>query len=142
MSREGVGELMMSRRQVLQGLVAGAGVSMLPACGWLGEDHPALPEARARLGAVARRYFNGGLEPAGRLGEAWVGRFDSDGAVRADLEQTFSPLADIRSTREMVEALRKAVAEDFERVELVAVDGWRLSVTELRVAAVAYLVVG
>jgi len=141
MSRQGEGEFVITRRQVLQGLVAGAGVSMLPACGWLGEDHPALPEVRARLGAVARRYFNGDLEPAARLGEFWVARFDSDEAVRADLEQTFAPLADIRSPRGMVEALRKAVTEDFEQVELVAVDGWRLSVTELRVAAVAYLVV-
>lgn len=139
MSASGADEFVVTRRQVLHGLVAGLGVSMLPACGWFGEDHPALPEVRVRLGSVARRYFNGDLEAAQRLGESWVSRFDDVEAVREDLEQTFAPLAGIRSTQSVVEALEAAVVSDFEKVELVSLDEWQLSITELRVAAVAFL---
>jgi hypothetical protein len=78
-----------------------------------------LPAATAALERIGRRYL--GTVPAER-----------DVAILRSQLGVFATPADVLAK---VAALEQAVRSDFERGEVVALDGWILSRTELRAAA-------
>jgi hypothetical protein len=129
-----------TRREVLKGLAALLGASALPAC----DRNPAvdpssLPETAADLAEVARLYFGDDLQAARAVGEAYLGEFAEPEVARADLEATFSPLADEPDAAAVASELDAASLRDFEGAVLTSLYGWQLGTTELRVAAVARL---
>ena len=136
----GTGGFHVTRRQVLKGLAAALGAAALPGCGGgppLGDD--ALPDGAAELDAVARTYFEGDLEAARVVGEAYLNGFDSADEARADLERSFEPVRDIEDAKEVVAELENALLADFEDAAIYSLAGWQLGLTELRVAAIARL---
>ena len=126
-------DLALSRRSLL---VAGGGAATAAAlalCGFSGQaGHPVALDARLEAYLVA-----GNFSPY--LGERYLrsAGLPADGAFESLVEAT-APLV---SPGKIKEVLLHRIQVDFARGETCSLDGWELSLTECRLAAIAYLLV-
>ncbi len=137
-----------SRRGFLLWTLSGVGVALIagPGCGkdrpWRPDVDPSdLPDTRLPLKPLLRAWFAGAsLEAISAVGLAYIARFepDSETAV-ADLSEAVLLIADLAEEAEALAVLDDAVIADFEADGLTPVQGWQLSITEVRLCALADL---
>lgn len=98
-------------------------------------------------GLVAADRLVGLLEPSRAVlavGDAYLRTRHRDGASLADLtgmvlRDIDAGVGEVDDPRALRRALRRRMASEFERGDMVIVDGWMLSATEARLYAVAAL---
>jgi hypothetical protein len=114
--------------------------SALLAPGSLAQGSQAMPSARAALASTG--YFGDRADAVRAIGEAYLrqlGREPNDESIRSAARAALQSIDRARDERSAIQALVRAVREDFERGRAVQLEGWILSRTEAEICALTLL---
>lgn len=114
--------------------------SALLAPGSLAQGSQAMPSARGALASTG--YFGDRADAVRAIGEAYLrqlGREPNDESIRAAARAALESIDRARDERSAIQALVRAVREDFERGRAVQLEGWVLSRTEAEICVLTLL---